>query len=196
LDNEKADSDIEMGSDTASLSGDQQPEMGLPHAQEVTNKTPADEDTSFSTEYHEEVTRQRNYIASNRISEWTDEAAIQRYLNLSKGFNQKRYSRTRPLTFYSVPWPMLYDPMIATIQNVDGTVAKTFFEEMRKYQTPEQYTVLLQNARLMFHPDRWDSGRKYAAIADDQLSGMMKKAVGEIAQSVGEMINALEHEGK
>jgi hypothetical protein len=95
-----------------------------------------------------------------------------------------------PLTYYSVPWPLLSNPMTSTISDVHATAVEAFFMHLKEDTSDDEYNDMLRKARVMFHPDRWDAWQRYAAVADVELVREMRVAVVEVSKSIGKLLNS------
>jgi hypothetical protein len=122
---------------------------------------------------------------------WSDVRAIQRYMGLAARFHAQRFDRLTPLTKYCVPWPILSHPAILTVGDVQEGSITAFYTVYRRNEGDERYTAVLKQARAMFHPDRWDSYKRYDAVADVEMVSAMRLAVLEVSKVIGNLWESL-----
>ncbi|KAF8901786.1 hypothetical protein CPB85DRAFT_1197030, partial [Mucidula mucida] len=58
----------------------------------------------------------------------------------------------QPLTFWSVPWPVLGE---LAPENFEWEDVEAFFLYARKILSAERYSEIVSRAQRTFHPDRW-----------------------------------------
>ncbi|KIP05210.1 hypothetical protein PHLGIDRAFT_57800, partial [Phlebiopsis gigantea 11061_1 CR5-6] len=74
---------------------------------------------------------------------------------VSVEFEDIKFCDTQPLTFGSVPWPLLALPHKATLDDIDWSAVEAFFAAVKLQVTTSEYKALVEQAHRRFHPDRW-----------------------------------------
>ncbi|KIP03991.1 hypothetical protein PHLGIDRAFT_40064, partial [Phlebiopsis gigantea 11061_1 CR5-6] len=74
---------------------------------------------------------------------------------VSVEFEGIKFCHTQPLTFGSVPWPLLTPPHKTTLDDVDWGAVEAFFAVAKLLVAPEEYKSLVEKAHRRFHPDKW-----------------------------------------
>jgi hypothetical protein len=147
-----------------------------------------EEERSFIERYKAEERKKWRETAGVQPEAWNAARALQRYHEQADDFDRLQFTRQNPLTFYSVPWPILDHPNTSGVSHVTADAVKSFFRALRKSEGKDKYLKELQIARVLFHPDRWLSRKRYAAIADPQMASSMANAVLQVSQAVGNLM--------
>lgn len=112
---------------------------------------------------------------------WTRGTALHYYTKLSKEFDAKSkgklFGANAPLSFHSVPWPMLVDPRSSSVSDITWETVEEFLSMAEKQMTEEQFNRLLVTSQRRFHDDRWRNWGLFESIPDSQLRIGMEKAV-------------------
>jgi hypothetical protein len=149
------------------------------------------EERRFWVLYNTECARRLKEATAIAPQAWTDLAAIQRFQALLNTFDDQRFSRSIPLTFYSIPWPLLGYPEALQTEDIQTDAIERFFDRFKFYRGMQEHKEVLRKARLLFHPDRWTARHLYDAVPDDRLASGLMVAVGDVAKSVGNLVSAL-----
>ncbi|TFK45212.1 hypothetical protein OE88DRAFT_1740495, partial [Heliocybe sulcata] len=119
-----------------------------------------------------------------RSTQWTAEKALAAYQRTAKSFD--RTHPKRQLRWTDVPWPTLLHPVRMSSITWDAVAA--FFAEARKRLRLADYHTLLQEARVRFHPDRWQSLQLYDAFKlRRRAQQQLREEVIIVAQAINEM---------
>jgi hypothetical protein len=113
---------------------------------------------------------------------WTSRKALERYQNLSETFDTMTFSVDRPLTFATVPWPILQPPHSITTKDIDWKAVEKFFKAVKPYLQVRDYQSLVQASHRRFHPDRWRARALLTTVADDVERSRLEKAANAVSQ--------------
>jgi hypothetical protein len=122
---------------------------------------------------------------------WSTEVALQRFKMLSDEFDTIRFCDQQPLTFESVPWPVLISPFRLHITHIDWQAVEEFFTAVETILPPAQYKELVQKSQRRFHPDRWKSRGLGATMEDEELREQLEAAGNIVSQQVTELWSAM-----
>ncbi|EKM49825.1 uncharacterized protein PHACADRAFT_265531, partial [Phanerochaete carnosa HHB-10118-sp] len=86
---------------------------------------------------------------------WTNKRAIERFNAVSVEFDEIKFCESQPLTFQSVPWPMLRSPLHLTAEDIDWSAVEEFFRTARLAVGEGEYKTMVEKAHRRFHPDKW-----------------------------------------
>ncbi|KAF9020096.1 hypothetical protein BDZ89DRAFT_935072, partial [Hymenopellis radicata] len=70
-------------------------------------------------------------------------------------FSALIFSAQQPLTFWSVPWPVLANPLDLAPGKIDWKATEAFFVDAKDILPAEEYGEMVLRAQRTFHPDRW-----------------------------------------
>ncbi len=132
---------------------------------------------------HQSLSRTR-FQAHNGL--WTTSRALERFLKLLGEFHGVTFSVQRPLTFWSVPWPILANPLQLDPGKIDWAATETFFIDVKDVLTAEEYKEMVLRAQRTFHPDRWVG--KLGLILDNEARESLKKVINTVAQVVNSLV--------
>ncbi len=112
---------------------------------------------------HHSISRTR--FQANRGATWTSSQALHRFIDLLGEFPSLVFSAEQPLTLWSVPWPVLANPVELVAEKIHWKATEAFFEYAKKSLSAEKYDEMVSRAQRTFHPDRWIG--KLALVLDD-----------------------------
>jgi hypothetical protein len=115
---------------------------------------------------------------------WTPQRSISRYLAVSSEFDSIQFTDAQPLTFASVPWPVLHPPNSMTIEHVGWSTVEAFFAAAKGLMSDAEYAELITRSLRRFHPDRWRARRLLSTVQDRVLREHIEAAGGLVAQVV------------
>lgn len=118
---------------------------------------------------------------------WTVSQALARYQVVSDEFDNIKFNDDRPLTLWSVPWPILHHPINLTWSQVEsqiewGTV-ESFFKEVKFRLSSAEYKALVEKAHRRFHPDKWRSRGLYNTVPSGTRAAL-EGASNRVAQAL------------
>jgi hypothetical protein len=119
-----------------------------------------------------------------RLHEWPRQLCIQRFEAISAEFDDMRFSDSQPLTFESVPWPLLRTPTNLTVEDVDWSSVEEFFSTAKTVISKFDYKIMLEKAQRRFHPDKWRSRGLLNTVLDDDLRERLENAGNIVAQAI------------
>ncbi|KAL0949474.1 hypothetical protein HGRIS_009527 [Hohenbuehelia grisea] len=135
----------------------------------------------------EETERCRNLDASlwGHVSPWTAKAAFSRFRLHCDAFDSGQFSSSRPLTFHSIPWPILSDPFNDIVpEDLEWAMVEKFFAYVKLQIPNSEYKNLVQKAHRMFHPDRWRSRGVLETVFDPKIRASLDQAGNMVAQAL------------
>lgn len=115
---------------------------------------------------------------------WTTQRALERYKVLAEAFDSTRFSRTAPLTFDTVPWPVLQAPARFAVEDVDWGAVEAFFGAVRPHMRAQDYRVFVEKSHRRFHPDRWRARGLLQSVQDEGERGCLEVAANTVAQAL------------
>ncbi|RDB16791.1 hypothetical protein Hypma_002622 [Hypsizygus marmoreus] len=127
---------------------------------------------------------------------WSQQRAMERYLELSKVFDETKYSPQEPLTADAVPWPVLQSPRTFTMEDVTWQAVEEFFEVVKSKMRSQDFKTLVEKSHRRFHPDRWRSRSLLTSVADEAERGCMEVAANTVAQALTPMWQRLRAAGR
>ncbi|EKM49818.1 uncharacterized protein PHACADRAFT_61036, partial [Phanerochaete carnosa HHB-10118-sp] len=74
---------------------------------------------------------------------------------VSTEFDEIKFCASQPLTFESIPWPLLCLPEKRTFVGIEWAAVETFFAVAKIALGEQQYRMVLEKTHRRFHPDRW-----------------------------------------
>lgn len=121
---------------------------------------------------------------SEWLRPWTPDRALRRYLALADRFDATRFTE-RPPTFKQIPWLTLYPPADLQVHDVDWDTVGSFFLAIQRLVSSVDYKVLVKEALLCFHPDRWAARRVLALMENKDEREAIAQAALRVAQEAG-----------
>ncbi|KAG6856519.1 hypothetical protein H0H87_003607 [Tephrocybe sp. NHM501043] len=125
----------------------------------------------------------------DKTPQWDDEAVLPRILTILNEFERDKFSETQPLTFHSIPWPILDNPLSSSFgpNLVTWVKVEEFFRFARSRMfdsSPVEYRTLIQKIHRLFHPDKWRSRAILESVYDPQERKFIEVAGNIVAQAV------------
>jgi len=93
-----------------------------------------------------------------------------------------KFSAGNPMTFASVPWPVLRSSF--SVQDVDWDTVEAFFKETQRLLTPAEFKDLVEKSHRRFHPDRWRSRRLLLSLENETERDLLEVAGSTVAQVI------------
>ncbi|KAF4598631.1 hypothetical protein EYR38_007037 [Pleurotus pulmonarius] len=115
---------------------------------------------------------------------WTFQRALERCNVLSDAFDKAKYSRSSPLTFEDIPWPVLQAPMTFRAEDIEWQDVEKFFHQAKLHMKPQDYKPFVVNCHRRFHPDRWRSRGLLNSIEDETDRNCLEVAANTVAQAL------------
>lgn len=126
-----------------------------------------------------------NIRQNSRLSlSWTTQQSVSRFQAISVEFDTIKFSESQPLTFASVPWPLLHYPPLLTFESIEWGAVEEFFAVMETVVTESEYKSIVEKAHRRFHPDKWRSRGVLSTVLDEELRGCLEKAGNIVAQAL------------
>ncbi|GJJ06566.1 hypothetical protein Clacol_000759 [Clathrus columnatus] len=113
---------------------------------------------------------------------WSSKHALQRYMDTATRFDNAKYNTTNPLTFQSIPWPILSASF--SINEIEWKAVEKFFEKAKLNLPPKEFQELVEKSHKRFHPDRWRSRRVLASVQDELERDILEVAGSTVAQAL------------
>ncbi|ESK92546.1 hypothetical protein Moror_4422 [Moniliophthora roreri MCA 2997] len=115
---------------------------------------------------------------------WTEASAIERFRTVVEEFEKAKFSDTQPLTFASIPWPVLMNPFSLTPKDVQWSDVEKFFEALRRQTDPKTYQTLLTKTQRLFHPDRWSGRGALKTVMQSEIRNSLETTGKRVSQVV------------
>uniref|UniRef100_A0A0W0G5N8 Uncharacterized protein n=1 Tax=Moniliophthora roreri TaxID=221103 RepID=A0A0W0G5N8_MONRR len=115
---------------------------------------------------------------------WTEASAIERFRTVVEEFEKAKFSDTQPLTFASIPWPVLMNPFSLTPKDVQWSDVEKFFEALRRQTDPKTYQTLLTKTQRLFHPDRWSGRGALKTVMQSEIRNSLETTGKRVSQAV------------
>ncbi|KAG9221127.1 hypothetical protein CCMSSC00406_0005434 [Pleurotus cornucopiae] len=115
---------------------------------------------------------------------WTVQRALERCKVLSDAFDEAKYSRSSPLTFEDIPWPVLHPPMTFRAEDIEWQDVEKFFHQVKLHMKPQDYKPFVVKCHRRFHPDRWRSRGLLNSIKDETDRNCLEVAANTVAQAL------------
>ncbi|KAF5381676.1 hypothetical protein D9615_005569 [Tricholomella constricta] len=124
-----------------------------------------------------------------RLCTWDSAAARARFRLLLDEFETAKFSKLeRPLTFGSIPWPILDNPLSPSSSSrgeaVTWVKVEAFFADVKRTCSAEEYRKLVGRAHHMFHPDKWKSRGILDTVRDPDLRKALESSGTIVAQAI------------
>ncbi|KIJ39498.1 hypothetical protein M422DRAFT_135733, partial [Sphaerobolus stellatus SS14] len=72
---------------------------------------------------------------------------------LSEAFDEAVFNSGKPLSFGSIPWPIL--ERAYSIQDIEWEAVERFFIAVRRFMPSAEFKKFLTKSQRRFHPDKW-----------------------------------------
>ncbi len=107
--------------------------------------------------------RQDRWYTTN----WSTAHALARYREVSEAFEEAKFTAEDPVTFDSVPWPILKAPVDLSVEDIDWASVERFFSAVEPLMRTSEYKTFVEKSQRRFHPDRWRSRNVLKSVADE-----------------------------
>ncbi|KIP04000.1 hypothetical protein PHLGIDRAFT_534821 [Phlebiopsis gigantea 11061_1 CR5-6] len=128
--------------------------------------------------------RKRDVKCKIFAAQWTPLRSLQWFKDVSVEFEGTKFCDTQPLTFGSVPWPLLTPPHKATPDDIDWGAVEAFFAATKLQVTASEYKALVEKAHRRFHPDKWRARGLLNTVLDEDLRQQLENAGNIVAQAI------------
>ncbi|KAI0793103.1 hypothetical protein BC629DRAFT_347894 [Irpex lacteus] len=131
--------------------------------------------------------RDLTFFPDPYVLTWHEPRVLERFLFVSDEFDTLKFQleESQPLTFDSIPWPILGHPRGITLEDIDWTAVEKFFSAAEKLLKEKgEYKALVEKAHRRFHPDKWRSRGILNSVLDDDLRGRLEAAGNVVAQAI------------
>ncbi|EKM49819.1 uncharacterized protein PHACADRAFT_131666 [Phanerochaete carnosa HHB-10118-sp] len=118
------------------------------------------------------------------ITSWTNARHVSWFSAVGTEFDEIKFCASQPLTFESVPWPLLLPPQKQTLDSVEWAAVEAFFAATKVALGEEQHKATLEKAHRRFHPDRWRSRGLLNTVLDEALRKRLEEAGNTVAQAI------------
>jgi hypothetical protein len=153
--------------------------------QERWRKQQEEEQASWRRKMQEEAVRRKKQQEERySYGPWTTQRALERYKSLAETFDSAQFSAENPITFVTVPWPVLHKPTRFTVEDVDWSSVEAFFNSVRPHMRAQDYKNFVEKSHRRFHPDRWRARRILQSVDDDELRACLEVAANTVAQAI------------
>ncbi|EIW83149.1 hypothetical protein CONPUDRAFT_164144 [Coniophora puteana RWD-64-598 SS2] len=115
---------------------------------------------------------------------WTIQRALERYKIMGEEFDSETFGPDSPVTFYDIPWPVLYAPNRFTVEDIDWSAIEKFFESVRGHMRPQDFKEFVERSHRRFHPDRWSARKLWSAVMDEEESNYIEVAGKAASQAI------------
>ncbi|EKM49815.1 uncharacterized protein PHACADRAFT_214337 [Phanerochaete carnosa HHB-10118-sp] len=115
---------------------------------------------------------------------WTETRHVNWFKEVSSEFEEIKFSASQPLTFKSIPWPLLMPPNAHTLDLIEWSNVEAFFAAAKRIVGEKEYKTMVEKAHRRFHPDKWRSRGLSNTILDDDLREQLEKAGNVVAQAI------------
>ncbi|KAJ7588194.1 hypothetical protein C8J56DRAFT_1026216 [Mycena floridula] len=117
--------------------------------------------------------------------------ALTPYMERLVTFRHAEFTPVTPISFSSLPWPVLKDPKLITESDITFATIDEFFEKARRQWNRAVYRSLVRECQRVLHPDRWDSRKLGNSIADAALRESMKRCFVVASQVVNSQLQVV-----
>ncbi|KZT70966.1 hypothetical protein DAEQUDRAFT_154599 [Daedalea quercina L-15889] len=115
---------------------------------------------------------------------WTTQRALERYKLLSEVFDNAKFSEDNPVTFDTIPWPVLQSPTMLVVEDIDWNAVEAFFRAVQSYMRSQDYKAFIQESHRRFHPDRWRARGILRSVTDEETRSCLEVASNTVAQAL------------
>lgn len=115
---------------------------------------------------------------------WTKQRGVERFEAVSIEFDEIKFCDAQPLTFESIPWPVLGSPHRLTVNDIEWNAVEAFFAAAQAMVSESQYKAMVEKAHRRFHPDKWRSRGILHTVLDSDLRKRLEEAGNIVAQAI------------
>lgn len=113
--------------------------------------------------------------------------ALERFNVVSSEFESIKFSDSQPLTFESVPWPILINPGYMKFEDIEWDAVEKFFGVVEALtQSRAEFRALLEKSLRRLHPDKW--GAKLKSVWDQELRDQFEVAANIVTQAITALV--------
>ena len=112
---------------------------------------------------------------------WNLSRSLERFRLVSTEFDEIKFCATQPLTFHSVPWPVMHSPHTLDAEHIVWEAVEEFFEDLEDRLSADEYRNLVEKTHRRFHPDRWRSRGLLNTVLDEKLREQWEEISGLFA---------------
>lgn len=126
------------------------------------------------------------YSDTHGQMDWTSlgSRALQRFKLVSDEFDNIRFHDSQPLTFESVPWPILVNPGYMTFEDIEWGAVEKFFGVVEPLMRRAEFRALVERAHRRFHPDKWRARGALNSVWDQELRDQFEAAGNIVSQAI------------
>ncbi|EKM49824.1 uncharacterized protein PHACADRAFT_265530 [Phanerochaete carnosa HHB-10118-sp] len=130
--------------------------------------------------------RQRDFARWNlhKFTLWTKKRSVERFVAVSTEFDKTQFCETQPLTFESIPWPVLHSPLHLKLEDIEWHAVEEFFRMARMVIGEVEYKTMIVKAHRGFHPDKWRSRGILKTVLDEEMRKQWEEAGNVVAQAI------------
>ena|SRR6201996_6466581 len=116
---------------------------------------------------------------------WTKSDSVSNYLKRIGGYLETKQG---PITFNSIPWPILTHPHYIALNDITWENVEAFFGYARISLPATDFRRVLKASQSQFHPDRWAARSILDRIKDDLECQCASHAGLTVSQAIGRVI--------
>ena len=155
-----------------------------------------EEEARRQTQYKEAAARERSRcqtrdrtqwnIRDNTASRqvWTARQSLSRFQVVCTEFDSIKFCDSQPLTFASVPWPLLRYPPLLTFEDIEWKTVEDFFSAAKLITSESEYKSIVEKTHRRFHPDKWRSRGILNSVLDEELRKRLEYSGNVVAQAL------------
>lgn len=133
----------------------------------------------------EEEQRRQNQRAERwSTGPWTSLRALEHYKSLAEAFDAAQFTVESPISFTTIPWPVLHRPTKLRVEDIDWQAVEQFFSTIKTHMRRQDYKEFVEKSHRRFHPDRWKARRVLQSIEDQELRACLEVAANTVAQAI------------
>lgn len=133
----------------------------------------------------------RDQVQWPRNKNWTMQAALARFQLVAEEYDKSQFSKERPLTVASIPWPVLDSPYDMDVTAIEWETVEKFFAIIKPMLAEQHFAVVIRKSQHRFHPDRWNS--RLGTVMDDKLRQSLRTATITVSQAINSLSAKLEN---
>ena len=118
------------------------------------------------------------------LRSWTTAQHVDWLEEVSLEFDNIKFCSTQPLTFASIPWPILSPPQKHTFDDIEWSAVEAFFIGAKTVVDGEEYKAMVEKAHRRFHPDKWRSRGLLSTVLDETERERLERAGNVVAQAI------------
>ncbi|KAF5356446.1 hypothetical protein D9758_009492 [Tetrapyrgos nigripes] len=115
---------------------------------------------------------------------WSRDFALARFKAVMDEFESQKFSTSCPMVLLAIPWPVLVNPSILKLDQIQWDAVEKFFDAIREMMTFSDYKALVDRAHKMFHPDHWRSRNVLSSVMDTEERRSFETAGNTVSQAI------------